>query len=289
MSLPMRPDLNHRPTHGPATDADPQASLAPLQELRIGCVRYLNARPLIGPYTGPVRLEHPSLLAEALVRGELDAALVPVYEGLRSRRFLAVDGVAIAADGPVWSVFVAHRGPVGAIRRLALDPASLTSANLCRVLFAEWEESEPVYLTDSEAAASADARLLIGNQANAFREEHGAAYDYLDFGEAWKRRTGLPFVFAVWLLRPELPDPERYADAFRAMARIGRGEIEQYVAQEEGDPAFTRRYLTEHIRYQLGAREKEGLSEFHRLLVKHGRIEPAEGEGDAPVLPLRWV
>lgn len=275
-------------THVPATEADRLASLAPLQELRIGCVRYLNARPLIGPYTGPVRLEHPSLLAQALVRGELDAALVPVYEGLRSRRFLAVDGVAIAADGPVWSVFVAHRGPVGAIRRLALDPASLTSANLCRVLFAEWEENEPVYLTDGEEAA-ADARLLIGNQANAFREEHGAAYDYLDFGEAWKERTGLPFVFAVWLLRPELPDPQRYADAFRAMARIGRTEIERYVAQEAGDPAFTRRYLTEHIRYQLGPREKEGLAEYYRLLIKHGRMEPVKEEADAPVSPLRWV
>lgn len=263
--------------------------LGPLRELRIGCVRYLNARPLIGPYTGPVKLEHPSLLAEALVRGELDAALVPVYEGLRSRRFLAVDGVAIAADGPVWSVFVAHRGPVGAIRRLALDPASLTSVNLCRVLFAEWEENEPVYVADDREAASADARLLIGNQANAFRQAHGAAYEYLDFGEAWKQRTGLPFVFAVWLLRPELPHPGRYADAFRAMAATGQREVERYVAEEPGDPAFTRRYLTQHIRYHLGAREKAGLAEFYRLLIKHGRLEAVEGEGGDEGLPLRWV
>ncbi|HWL51563.1 MAG TPA: menaquinone biosynthesis protein [Chthoniobacteraceae bacterium] len=264
--------------------ADP---LGALRELRIGCVRYLNARPLIGPYEGPVRLEHPSVLAEALVRGELDAALVPVYEGLRSPRFLAVDGVAIAADGPVWSVFVAHRGPVGAIRRLALDPASLTSVNLCRVLFAEWEEKEPVYVTGDEEAAQAEGRLLIGNQANAFRQVHGAAYEYLDFGETWKRRTGLPFVFAVWLLRPELPDPERYGDAFRAMAEIGQREVERYVAEEPGDPAFTRRYLTRHIRYGLGAREKAGLAEFYRLLIKHGRLEPVEGA--AAGLPLRWV
>ncbi len=255
-----------------------ESALLPLRELRIGCVRYLNARPLIGPYDGPVRLEHPSHLAAALVRGELDAALVPAYEALRSRTFPVVDGVAIAADGPVWSVFVAHQGP---ITRLALDPASLTSANLCHVLFAEWREP-PCYVKEGEPC---DARLLIGNQANDFRRREGERYRYLDFGEEWKLRTGLPFVFALWLLRPGLAEPEHYAAAFRAMAQIGEREVERYVAEAVAggeEEAFVRRYLRESIRYRVGPREKEGLQRFEELLIKHGRL-PSGG------VPLRWV
>jgi chorismate dehydratase len=64
-----------------------------LEGLRIGCVQYLNSRPLIHclrPPAGPgpglldVYLAHPAKLAARLREGVLDAALVPVFEVLRS-------------------------------------------------------------------------------------------------------------------------------------------------------------------------------------------------------------
>lgn len=255
-----------------------------LDRLRIGSVRYLNARPLIAPYAGPVRLEHPSVLAAALVRGELDVALVPVFEALRSPEFLMVDGVSISSQGPVWSVFVAHRGPRSGIREIVLDPASLTSAHLCKVVFAEWREREPRYLSEPASPLSSDAaRLLIGNQAIAFREKHGAEYEYLDLGEEWRLRTGLPFVFAVWLLRPETPCAGEVAGAFRAMARQGREHVREIAAQHPEYPLeFALRYLTEHIRFGLGEAEKQGMARFRELLLKHGLL------AEAP-MPFRFV
>jgi len=254
-----------------------------LRGLRIGCVAYLNSRPLIEPYDGPVTLDHPSVLAGALVRGELDVALVPVFEALRHPEFSIVDGVSISARGPVWSVFAAHCGPVSDIRTVRLDPASLTSANLCRVIFAEWGTAIPEYATDtagmvSEAPLSpGTARVLIGNQAIAFRLRRGAACEYLDFGEEWRRRTGLPFVFAVWLMRPETPRRREVAQAFRAIARRGEAAIPEIVQRHREFPAdFAERYLTQHIRFGLGPEEKRGIERFRELLWKHGLLEQDE-------------
>ena len=93
-----------------------------LAALRVGCVQYLNARPLIHGCDAPVVFDHPSGLARDLAAGALDVALVPVFEALRHPRYLLADGVAIASDGPVFSVFLAHRGPL-AEARLTLSAA----------------------------------------------------------------------------------------------------------------------------------------------------------------------
>ena len=247
-----------------------------LRGLRIGCVRYLNSRPLIEPYDGPVVLDHPSALASSLERGELDVALVPVFEALRMPGFRAVDGVSISSLGPVWSVILAYQGALADIRQVALDPASRTSVHLCKVFFAERGASVPEYLP--EPAPPGAARVIIGNQAIAFRDLHGGQYEVLDFGEEWMRRTGLPFVFAVWLIRPEVKNPARVAAAFREIARRGRGRIPEIVARHrEHHAAFALRYLTEYVRFDLGAAEKAGIEQFRRLLCKHALLPQATG------------
>ena len=244
-----------------------------LRGLRIGCVRYLNSRPLIEPYSGPVVLDHPSVLAAALERGELDVALVPVFEALRTPGCLAVDGVSISSLGPVWSVILAYQGELEAIKQVALDPASRTSVHLCKVFFAERGAPIPEYVP--EPAPPGAARVIIGNQAIAFRELHGEEYQILDFGEEWTRRTGLPFVFAVWLMRPEVKSPGRVAAAFREIARRGRAQIPEIVARHrEHHAEFALRYLTENIRFGLGAVEKQGIEQFRALLCKHALLPP---------------
>ena len=44
--------------------------------LRIGCVKYLNALPLIRGWPGEVDFDHPSALCQRVAIGELDVALV---------------------------------------------------------------------------------------------------------------------------------------------------------------------------------------------------------------------
>ena len=253
-----------------------------LSALRVGCVQYLNAKPLIHGYAGPVVFDHPSGLARDLAAGALDVALVPIFEALRHPRYLLADGVAIASDGPVFSVFLAHRGPLAEVRTIALDPASLTSIHLLRVLLAEYHGLRPRWLELASFPASADAVLLIGNQAIDFRERDAGAHQLLDLGDEWQRRTGLPFVYAPWLLRAELPNAAAVAEELRALKRYGTARIAEIVHADPHNPALSERYLTEHIRFDLGPREKAGIEKFRALLVKHGFI-PASHE------PLRYV
>jgi chorismate dehydratase len=245
-------------------------------------VQYLNSKPLIHAYDGPVAFDHPSGLARDLVAGQLDVALVPTFEALRHPHYTLAEGVGIASDGPVYSVFLAHRGPLENVRSIALDPASLTSVHLLQVLLREYHGLCPELLPVSAFPAQTDAVLLIGNQAIDFRDQDAGAHQILDLGEEWRRCTGLPFVFAPWLLRPGLPQTATVADDLRALKAVGCSQLDAIIRAEPRDPAFTRRYLTEYIRFDLGDGEKQGIAKYRELLAKHGFI------GDAEV-PLRYV
>ena len=255
-----------------------------LHGLRVGCVQYLNAKPLIVPYDGEVEFEHPARLADMLVSGEIDVALIPVFEALREPRFPIVDDVAIASRGAVYSVFLAHRGPLSAVKRVCLDPASRTSNNLLRCILAEFHGVRPEFEASEKAEPDGDsAVLLIGNQAIRFRETAREGIEYLDLGEEWMARTGLPFVFAVWQIRPEIPNADAVGDALRAVKEAGMRRVREIARlQREFQPGFAERYLTEYIKFGIGAEEKEGIGRFRKLLQKHGLIEKSD-------VPLQFV
>lgn len=239
-----------------------------LESLKVGCVRYLNALPLLHGYQGEVIYEHPAVLAHMLERGECDVALVPIMELFLRPGWKVVDGVSIACDGPVYSVFLAYRGELQDVRTVSLDKASLTSVHLLKCLLAEYVGMQPAY-------GEGDAYLLIGNQAIEFREKHGDAFNYLDLGEEWKRHIGLPFVFALWLIRPEVPRPEMVAEELRRLKSAGLSSLEQVIeSAHPKDPEFLRRYFTEHIRYDLNGNEKQAVAKFRELLCKHGLLPP---------------
>lgn len=252
-----------------------------LAGLRIGCVQYLNSKPLIEAYPCEVTFDHPSHLARALAAGELDAALVPIFEALGPRPYAAVDRVAIACDGPVYSVFLSYEGELAGIKTVELDSASLTSVHLVQVLLREFHGLTPAFVPTQKGA---EARLLIGNQAIQYRGAAPRGVRYLDLGEEWKKQTGLPFVFAVWLLRPNLPNLGAIADGFRALKEEGEPLIPEIAAQAgaEVGEKLALKYLTEYIRFDLGERERAGIARFGELLVKHGFLRE-------PPLPLRFV
>ena len=78
--------------------------------IRIGCVKYLNARPLIHGWPGEVVFDHPSKLCQQLAEGMLEVALVSSFEFLRNPIYVLVDGVCVSSHGPVHSVFLAYAG-----------------------------------------------------------------------------------------------------------------------------------------------------------------------------------
>jgi len=181
--------------------------------LRIGCVPYLNAKPLIDWFHEPecdadavVEYEVPSRLAVRLREGSLDVGLLSTYELFENPRLALVPGISISADGPVKSVRLFSKVPFARIDSVALDTSSLTSTALIRILLSELydarPEYEPHYPNLEAMLRNHDAALIIGD----LRLFETPAAFVMDLGEAWKRLTGLPFVYAAWLARPEAFD-----------------------------------------------------------------------------------
>ncbi len=240
-----------------------------MPRFRVGSVPYLNARPLIDGLSD-VELHVPSELAARFEAGHLDVALLPAFEALRREHAIVVDDVAIAGDGEVYSVFLAHRGALESGGPVALDPSSLTSSHLLRIIFLEFLGFEPVFTPGPTDPLQ--PRLLIGDPAMAFRAEHADGWEFLDLSAAWKDHTGLPFVFACWVMRDGISDPRACARELRRIKHSGL-EHRKSIAGAEPDPAFAFRYLTEFIRFDLGPKEKESMNLFADFLRKHRLVE----------------
>ena len=252
-----------------------------MKSVRVGCVKYLNAHPLIRGWLGDVEFDHPSALCRRLAKGQLDVALVSSFEFLRNPIYRIVDDVSISSDGPVYSVVVAHRGEFSKINEIELDPASETAANLLRCLLAELGLTPRLIGGASDSAGSSRARLIIGDQAIGFRQSHCDAYQFWDLGEQWKKLTGFPFVYALWLIRPEVSDAEAIAQRLRTIRDENLADLPTIVSDAIANlspdkkaitPEFLDRYYNEHLRFDFGTRTKQGLQTFADLCSKDGGL-----------------
>jgi chorismate dehydratase len=253
--------------------------------LRVGCVKYLNARPLIHGWPGPVEFDHPSTLCRRLSAGELDVALVSSFEFLRNPIYRIVDGVSISACGPVYSVIVAHREDLSRVRQIEIDPASETSVALLRCLLAHHglnprlrrktgqRPGRPEGATD-EAPRVASTALFIGDQAIRFRQRY-PNFPVWDLAEEWKKMVDLPFVFALWLVRPEVANASEIANRLRSLRDENLRRVDDLVAEQtEFNAEFCRGYLRDNLCFGFGDSEKAGLKEFHHQCLAQ-RIEVA--------------
>jgi chorismate dehydratase len=248
--------------------------------IRIGAVNYLNTKPLIHDLQdlapeAELVLDVPSRLADRLDMGELDVALIPVIEYFRAGSYSIVPNIAIAGNGPVLSVTLFSRKPWSEIRRLALDEGSRTSAALTQVLLERRHGVHPEIMSlrmDQHAEdMDADAVLLIGDRAmHACLPGFAHAFD---LGQEWHDWTGLPFVYAVWAVRPGI-DLGPVAQALAEAKERGCAQIGPIAAREAPllglDTGFCRRYLANIIRFDLGPREQAGLHHFYMLACELG-------------------
>jgi chorismate dehydratase len=198
--------------------------------------------------------------------GELDVALLPIFEWVRDPSHPIVGSGGICSPGPVDSVLLFSRGPVAEARSVLLDESSLTSAALVRVLYDEHFGGRPEFASCGAdldpRQMDADACLLIGDPALR------APRDRLvltDLASAWRELTGLPFCFAAWLARDE-ETAERVRGPLRAARERGLAGREEFAARESASlglrPQTLLRYLTERITYELGEPERAAAERF---------------------------
>jgi chorismate dehydratase len=265
--------------------------------LRVGRIPYVNCYPVYGAIDrGVVLLDAdlvngvPTELNAAIASGELDVSVVSAVEYARApEKYLLLPDLAISCDGPVQSVVLCSTRPAAELggRTVLVSRSSMTSVALLELLFASVWRTHPRFVQgDAEVndvtadnSAAPDARLVIGDAA--LRLTAGgdlAPYPYVyDLGDEWKRWTGLPFVFAVWVAQRAVPVARSLGVHASLIAARDWGlahldDLANEAASRTGVPAARCRSYLSGLDYGLSYPHLAGLTEFFRRLVDGGRV-----------------
>lgn len=255
--------------------------------VRLGAVDYLNVRPLVYGLDRhadrvSLRFDVPSVCAELLEAGRVDLGMVPSITYLDRPHDRIVPGVCIGSDGEVASVALFHRRPLRDVRSIALDTSSRTSAALTRILCARRFDIHPAFVPHAPdlpaMLSAADAALVIGDPA-LFADYRSLGAEKLDLGSEWTAMTGLPFVWAFWAGRPDAAPPdivELLQSAALAGMRNSDAIADGYLAGDAGRQAIGRRYLREHLMFELSPRALEGLRTYYREAADLRLVPPLD-------------
>ena len=197
--------------------------------LQIGRIDYLNIWHIFhllakicpeGPHFHYVP-GHPSKLNHELTTGELDISPSSSFEYLlHAEGYELLPGASICAEREVQSVLFLSPAPLNELPAwldrhpgpVCLTGASATSTALLKVLWSQkWRLPEPQWETVAPGEGLSTGRpfLEIGNLALRHFVQPPASYHIVDLATEWSDWTGLPFVFAVWIVRRDLPASTR--------------------------------------------------------------------------------
>ena len=262
--------------------------------LRIGRIAYLNVAPYFHylveqGFSGEIVAGVPSELNRMLAEGAIDACPSSSYEyGLRADDYLLLPGHSISSIGPVHSVLLFTPGTLSELpgQEIAITGESATSINLLQVLLKEFCRTDDVSFKvpgrEVEACLQeGQSALLIGDRALAAAQNCPRGFKITDLGALWYHFTGLPFVFALWILRREAVEKAPVeVSALAAQLQASRGyafnHLADMAAQLARRTGFSAGHLEEYWRgmsYDLTDGHVEGLRLYFALCHKHGLLE----------------
>lgn len=250
--------------------------------MKFGSISYINVLPVtlglernqVG-FQGELVRAEPSALNAMTRAGQLDATAVSSIEYLSCYQlYRVVQGIGLSAPAAVQSVKLFSLLPIAELagRCVAVTKASATSRALLQILvpgIKVKDLEQPPVLSPEQPAV-----LLIGDQALTWP---AAPYE-MDLGQAWKDKTGLPMVFAVWLCKRTLEQgPEDILERSRAWGLQHWREVLAESSRRTGlSPERLDNYFA-GMRYHLGQTELKSLNLFYKLAAEQGLVQlPAQ-------------
>ena len=264
--------------------------------MRVGRIGYINCAPVYGAIDrGVVQLPAgselvtgtPAELNDLLVAGELGVSVISAIEYARhAKELVLLPDLAISCDGPVRSVALFAKQPVGRLggSTVLLSASSRTSVALLELLCRDVWKITPKFADaraeaqdlDALAALPHDAVLVIGDAALALAARGTYPHRY-DLGEEWKRWTGLPFVFAVWAAgraadQGIVSRVHKTLLASRAWGLAHLDALAQDAARATGVAVAACREYFAGLDYALSYKHIAGLTDFFRRLAALGMV-----------------
>ena len=249
--------------------------------LRVAAINFLNPAPLMWDFEhAPLAAElaanyslhytQPSQCAAELLAGRADLGLIPIAS--LTPELALVPGCTIASLDEVRSIQLIVKSPhtLSTVKTVSADTASRSSLAYAEILFRKFANNRPVFLpapADPIAMLQqTDAAVLIGDPAllalerrEQIEAEVGPC-EWFDLAHEWHTRTNLPWVAAVWAVRPEALGPPRLTAAklvedLEASRNHGllhiEDLVEQWTPRIDLSPKVIRHYLSHNIHYVL--------------------------------------
>jgi chorismate dehydratase len=277
---------------------------SPLTPLRVAAINFLNPAPLMWDFEHPphsaelaqrytLHYTLPSRCADELLAARADLGLIPIAS--LTPALAIVPGCTIASLDEVRSIQLIVKSPhtLDTVKTIAADTASRSSLAYAEILFRKFLHTRPTFVP---AAANpiamleqADAAILIGDpallalEARSQIETTVGPCQWFDLAHEWRTRTRLPWVAAVWAVRPEaLGYPNLTAaqltEDLEASRNHGLLNIEQLVEQWTPriaiPPATIRNYLSRNIHYVLNTDCIRAIELFRQYAAEVDALPP---------------
>ena len=262
--------------------------------MRIGRIAYLNVAPYFHflqdkGFSGEIISGVPAELNAMLADGFIDACPSSSYEyALNADDYYLMPGHSISSVGPVHSVLLFSRVPLADLTgaEIAITGESATSINLLKILLKEFCAVSDVSFTVprgevEECLERGQSALLIGDRALTAAINVTDDCHIIDLGALWYHFTGLPFVFALWILRcdavKKCPDEiVQLASQLKEARAQAFAQLPEMAEELSATTPFSSQMLKDYWRgmsYDLTDGHLEGLKMYFYLCHKHGLLE----------------
>lgn len=262
-------------------------------KINIGHIEYANCTPIFSALASHFDCSGyrfvdgvPARLNAMLREGGLDVSPSSSIEyATAHEQYCLLPELSISAVGPVKSVFLFTGVPVEELdgATIGLTAESDTSVNLLKVLLAKkygfTNTFERTTLPLEAALEKYPGLLLIGDLAlkGARSGAHCRCYD---LGELWHQFTGLPFVFALWIVRRDAALAKHASLATLARDLVAAKKIAYATYHEIAAGCRERQWIAEEdlvdywqtISYELTEAHIEGARLFFRHAYELGLI-----------------
>lgn len=254
----------------------------------IGCVSYLNAKPLTDGLANQtdsnVEFDVPSRLRVLLETNQVDIALCPIIDYHRSNVPLDIVPVGgIGCLGPTLTVRLYSSVTFESLTQIHTDADSHTSVVLLQIILWHRYGTTPELIPFTaphddwiDPFKGSEAMLLIGDKVITNQPDERQFPHQLDLGQAWHELTGLPFVFAVWMARHGTPlgDLPSILNHLRLLNASRVDEIAQQYGPDHGWPVDqAQQYLGQTMQYEIESPQLKAIERFSQFAYELGLID----------------
>ncbi|GAB6887080.1 menaquinone biosynthesis protein [Desulfothermus okinawensis JCM 13304] len=264
-----------------------------ITKIKLGKIGYLNVLPIYYPLEKQIIKNSfevvegiPARLNELMSQGKLDISGTSSIEyGRNFDKYLLIPDICIGSNGPVMSVLFLSKIPIKELsgKKIVLTAHSHTSVTLLKI-YLRSRNIEPEFVVGDVTKNIHDKDILgalaIGDEALHLRGSTLFPH-VMDMGEEWRKLTGLPFVFGVWVVNKKSLDKigDKIIDSCKLLLMAknwGKLRLDMFARIVEDKNILNYQEALSYFKgliYDMNIQYLEGLKLFYKYSYENGLID----------------